>query len=125
MKKIIYVFVTVISLLFFVSCSVNDELKNDREYLITELVGTYNAERNNNGTTYEYKLVINSNSTAELNEESYTFESLRMGITWKKNLASSTIRLTESDISISNYKGYIRENTIILKISDYDVVFSK
>ncbi len=98
---------------------------NDKEYSISELVGVYHAERDSNGTTYEYTLVISSNATGKLDEESYTFESKRAGITQEKSYGTGDISLTKKDITLLGYNGYIKNGNIILTINDKEIVFEK
>lgn len=119
-------------LILYYSCyAINDkeyskgEYINDKEYSISELVGVYHAERDSNGTTYEYTLVISSNVTGKLDELSYTFDSKRAGITWKKSYGTGDITLTKKDFMLLGYKGYIKNGNIILTIKDKEIVFEK
>ncbi|MGN0772002.1 MAG: hypothetical protein ACI4MI_05410 [Christensenellales bacterium] len=132
MKKIKVLFTILLIFMFILilsSCISDTETveknTNDKEYSISELIGVYHAERYSNGTTYEYTLVISSDATGKLDEESYTFESKRAGITWEKSYGTGDIALTKKDITLLGYKGYIENGDIILTINDKEIVFEK
>lgn len=93
--------------------------KNNRVYTMSEIEGRYKYSTYSNGTNYDYILVIEG-GYAKVTKESYTFESVRYGMPHNKSdLLSGSVVLTESNIKIGSYTGYIKtEYTITITIND-------
>lgn len=100
------------------SCGVGGN-KNDRVYTMSEIEGTYEYSTYSNGTTYDYILVIDD-GYAKAIKESYTFEGDRYGMPHNKtNLFSGSVELTDTNIKIGSYTGYIKtEYNITITIND-------
>lgn len=117
---------------FLISCGSDSSVKNDREYQLTELVGTYIAERNtifnSQVTYYVYNLSIDSEGNAKAVENKSTYESSRAGISWDSDLFNGKVSLTKENIKISGYTGYIKTNSGVITITfkgKFDIEFKK
>ncbi len=106
--KILSFLFYIISIINLSSCSFGEIIqKNDREYQLDEIIGTYKASDYRNGTSYDYYLIINS-STGKAYYESYTFEGDRLG--YPHNVTQQfegKLTLTKTNIQIGSYTGYI------------------
>ena len=110
----------------------NSGEKNDREYQLNELVGTYGAERDvinrSTVTTYVYKMIIDSDGNAKAEENRSTYESRRAGLSWDSILFNGKVNLTKDNIKISGYSGFVKTDgniKITLNIKDNNITFEK
>ena len=100
-----------------ISCGAN---KNDREYQISEIVGTYEAFDYRNETSYDYYLVINE-TTGKAYYKVNSFYNDRYGNTDNvKQQFEGVVNLTKDGIKVGNYSGYIttKNGTIYITIND-------
>ena len=87
-----------------ISCGAN---KNDREYQMSEIVGTYEAFDYRNETSYDYYLVINE-TTGKAYYKVNSFYNDRYGNTDNvKQQFEGAVTLTKDGIKVGNYSGYI------------------
>lgn len=116
MKNLLLGTAILFSLIALVSCGGQ---KNDRVYQMSEIEGTYIYSTYKNGTSYDYILVI-KNGYATATIESYTFEGDRYGMPHNvSNNFSGSVELTDKNIKIGQYVGYIKtDGGITITIKD-------
>ncbi len=130
--KFLGLIITFVLSFVLISCGSDSTPKNDKEYQLSELVGTYSAERDtvsgSSVTYYVYTLVIDSDGNAKAVENKSTYESKRGGMSWDSDLFEGKVNLTKDNIKISSYSGYIQTingKIIITLKSKFDIEFEK